>query len=212
MLLCACTQVLFWGLRELKRVQLMSVNRPRIDIECAGHVLSSSAIQSFKKNPNFAIPVKYFDVVSIKLLHTPYHHVIAYLCYMLIIIIVTCNRLLTRVWALDIVHNSRWLIILSRNANSDVGLEERGILTELSLCYHIVYHFRDTQSQEQFFQVGLLDLGLISLGLALSPPSTSVSSDFMVLCKYSLKIILLFTFGLVGLGWGGSYVMHSKVY
>jgi len=57
-------QVLFWGLRELKRVQLMSVDRPRIDIECAGHVLSSSAIQSFKKNPNFAIPVKYFDVVS----------------------------------------------------------------------------------------------------------------------------------------------------
>ena len=31
--------------------------------------------------------------------------------------------------------------------------------------------------------VGLLDLGLISLGLALSPLSTSVSSDFMVLCK-----------------------------
>ena len=36
---------------------------------------------------------------------------------------------------------------------------------------------------EQFFQVGLLDRALISLGLALSPPSTSVSSDFMVLCK-----------------------------
>jgi len=60
-----CTQVLFWGLRDLKRVQLMSVDKPRIDIECAGHVLSSSAIQSFKKNPNFVIPVKYFDVVSI---------------------------------------------------------------------------------------------------------------------------------------------------
>ena len=36
---------------------------------------------------------------------------------------------------------------------------------------------------EQFFQVGLLDRALISLGLALSPPSTSVSSDFMVLRK-----------------------------
>jgi len=31
---------------------------------------------------------------------------------------------------------------------------------------------------------------LISLGLALSPPSTSVSSDFMVLCKCFSKIIL----------------------
>ena len=30
---------------------------------------------------------------------------------------------------------------------------------------------------EQFFQVGLLDQALISLGLALSPPSTSVSSS-----------------------------------
>jgi len=31
---------------------------------------------------------------------------------------------------------------------------------------------------EQFFQVGLLDWALISLGLAVSPPGTSVSSDF----------------------------------
>jgi len=46
---------------------------------------------------------------------------------------------------------------------------------------------------EQFFQVGLLDQALISLGLALSPPSTSVSSDFMVLCKCSLKLYLLYT-------------------
>ena len=36
-----------------------------------------------------------------------------------------------------------------------------------------------------------LDRALISLGLALSPPSTSVSSDLMVLCKsFFVKIIL----------------------
>ena len=35
---------------------------------------------------------------------------------------------------------------------------------------------------EQFFQVGLQDRALISLGLALRPPSTSISSNFMVLC------------------------------
>jgi len=46
---------------------------------------------------------------------------------------------------------------------------------------------------EQFFQVGLLDRALISLGLVLSPPSTSVSSDFMVLSKCFFKIILHFT-------------------
>ena len=45
---------------------------------------------------------------------------------------------------------------------------------------------------EQFFQVGLLDRSLISLGLALSPLSTSVSSDFLVLCKcFLLKLYLL---------------------
>jgi len=39
-----------------------------------------------------------------------------------------------------------------------------------------ILHSRD----DQFFRVGLLDRALIPLGLALSPPSTSVSSDFMV--------------------------------
>ena len=36
---------------------------------------------------------------------------------------------------------------------------------------------------EQFFQIDLLDRALISFGLAVSPPRTSVSSDFMVLYK-----------------------------
>ena len=51
-------------MRELKRIQFQSVDKPRIDIECAGHVLSSAVIQNSKKNPNFFIPVKHFDVVS----------------------------------------------------------------------------------------------------------------------------------------------------
>ncbi|XP_054723978.1 otoferlin-like [Uloborus diversus] len=55
-------EVLFWGLRELKRVHLMTVDRPRVDIECAGHVLQSSIILNYRKNPNFSTPVKYFDV------------------------------------------------------------------------------------------------------------------------------------------------------
>ncbi|PVD23896.1 hypothetical protein C0Q70_17171 [Pomacea canaliculata] len=54
--------VLFWGVRDIKRVHLQQVDRPRIDIECAGHVLSSTIIQNCKKNPNFSVPVKYFDV------------------------------------------------------------------------------------------------------------------------------------------------------
>lgn len=42
------------------------MDKPRIDIECAGHVLASSVIQNYKKNPNFGTPVKFFDVVSIE--------------------------------------------------------------------------------------------------------------------------------------------------
>jgi len=52
---------------------------------------------------------------------------------------------------------------------------------------------------EQFFQVGLLDWALISLGLALSPPSTSVSSDFMMLCSLK-KNYTYFTLRCRGLG------------
>ncbi|KAL1268112.1 hypothetical protein QQF64_033475 [Cirrhinus molitorella] len=55
-------EVLFWGLRELKRVQLLSVDRPQVFIKCAGGGVNSSVIQSYKKNPNFTILVDAFDV------------------------------------------------------------------------------------------------------------------------------------------------------
>ncbi|XP_077546879.1 ferlin family C2 domain-containing myoferlin misfire isoform X2 [Haemaphysalis longicornis] len=55
-------EVLFWGLRELKRVHLMTVDHPRVDVECGGHVLQSSVILNCKKNPNFSTPVKFLDV------------------------------------------------------------------------------------------------------------------------------------------------------
>ncbi|KAK7584153.1 hypothetical protein V9T40_005116 [Parthenolecanium corni] len=55
-------EVLFWGLRDLKRVHLMAVDRPRVDIECAGNILYSSVIQNAKKNPNFSPQVKFLDL------------------------------------------------------------------------------------------------------------------------------------------------------
>lgn len=55
-------EVLFWGLRDLKRVHLLKVDKPRVDIECAGHILYSSIIQNAKRNPNFNTPVKFLDV------------------------------------------------------------------------------------------------------------------------------------------------------
>ncbi|XP_077583821.1 fer-1-like protein 6 isoform X1 [Stigmatopora nigra] len=46
-------EVLFWGLRELKKVQLLSVDRPQVFIECAGKTLRSSVIHRYKSDPNF---------------------------------------------------------------------------------------------------------------------------------------------------------------
>uniref|UniRef100_A0A182N8H2 C2 domain-containing protein n=1 Tax=Anopheles dirus TaxID=7168 RepID=A0A182N8H2_9DIPT len=55
-------EVLFWGLRDLKRVHFMTVDKPRIDIECSGRILNSSIVQNARKNPNFAAMLKCFDL------------------------------------------------------------------------------------------------------------------------------------------------------
>ncbi len=56
--------MLFWGVREMKRVQLLTVDSPRADIEIAGAVVSSKKIDNIDKNSNFDNPVTYIDVVS----------------------------------------------------------------------------------------------------------------------------------------------------
>uniref|UniRef100_A0A665XBL1 Fer-1 like family member 4 n=1 Tax=Echeneis naucrates TaxID=173247 RepID=A0A665XBL1_ECHNA len=55
-------EVLFWGLRELKRVQLFEVERPMVKVECAGRQLESEEIVSYKSYPNFKELVRYIDV------------------------------------------------------------------------------------------------------------------------------------------------------
>uniref|UniRef100_A0A1I8P4F1 C2 domain-containing protein n=1 Tax=Stomoxys calcitrans TaxID=35570 RepID=A0A1I8P4F1_STOCA len=55
-------EVLFWGLRDLKRVHFMSVDKPRIDVECSGKILSSNIIQNAKKNPNFPNMLKSIEL------------------------------------------------------------------------------------------------------------------------------------------------------
>jgi hypothetical protein len=56
-------QVLFWGVRELRRLNLLPIERPRIDVECAGRVLSSDIIHSASANPNFDDLIKTIDLV-----------------------------------------------------------------------------------------------------------------------------------------------------
>ncbi|XP_066479336.1 fer-1-like protein 6 isoform X2 [Tiliqua scincoides] len=66
-------EVLFWGLRELKKVQLLSVDRPQVLIECAGKGVKSCVIQSYKNNPNFNVQADWFEVElpENELLHPP---------------------------------------------------------------------------------------------------------------------------------------------
>ncbi|RLV92857.1 hypothetical protein DV515_00013628 [Chloebia gouldiae] len=55
-------EILFWGLRDLKRVNLFEVDEPQVIIECAGKKVESEVIVSYKENPNFTELVKCMDV------------------------------------------------------------------------------------------------------------------------------------------------------
>lgn len=61
---CFRVEILFWGVRELQRIQLMAVDRPKVTIEFGGEHVSSDTIQSAKLKPNFPNPIKYIDLVS----------------------------------------------------------------------------------------------------------------------------------------------------
>ncbi|KAG8441622.1 hypothetical protein GDO86_010709 [Hymenochirus boettgeri] len=66
-------EVLFWGVREMKKVQLLSVDRPQVLIECAGKGVKSCVIQSYKNNPNFNVIGDWFEVElpENEILHPP---------------------------------------------------------------------------------------------------------------------------------------------
>ncbi|XP_075994487.1 fer-1-like protein 4 [Genypterus blacodes] len=64
-------EVLFWGMRDLKRVQLFEVERPMVRMECAGQQLESEEIESYKLHPNFKEMASYMDV---ELPEQPYLH------------------------------------------------------------------------------------------------------------------------------------------
>uniref|UniRef100_A0A3B1KAX2 Fer-1 like family member 4 n=1 Tax=Astyanax mexicanus TaxID=7994 RepID=A0A3B1KAX2_ASTMX len=56
-------EVLYWGLRDLKRVNLFEVEKPQVRMECSGQLIESGEIESYKQDPNFKEVVKHFDVV-----------------------------------------------------------------------------------------------------------------------------------------------------
>lgn len=65
-------EILFWGVRDLKKVQFMSVNKPIAELDCCYRVtmqtgeeveiVKSVVVKNAKKNPNFDDSVDIFDV------------------------------------------------------------------------------------------------------------------------------------------------------
>ncbi len=58
------SQILCWGVRDMKRYQLLKVTSPMVELECGGTVVRSEPIKDTEENPNFPKPVISFDVVS----------------------------------------------------------------------------------------------------------------------------------------------------
>lgn len=54
-----------WGIRNMKKYQLLEVSSPNVEIEINGAIQESKIIKDMAKNPNFDDPILFFDVVSI---------------------------------------------------------------------------------------------------------------------------------------------------
>lgn len=49
-------EVIFWGVRDMKKINYMPVLKPRIIIECAGVYVKSEVMENAKKLSNFEEP------------------------------------------------------------------------------------------------------------------------------------------------------------
>ncbi|XP_052821675.1 myoferlin isoform X1 [Octopus bimaculoides] len=56
-------EFLVWGVRNMKRFQLLEVNSPSIEFEIGGNTVSSTVIKNTKKNPNFNEPSLFLSVM-----------------------------------------------------------------------------------------------------------------------------------------------------
>lgn len=59
------SQVLTWGLRNMKSYQLATVSSPSLIVECGGEIVQTTVIRNFKKNPNFPGSVLLLKVVKV---------------------------------------------------------------------------------------------------------------------------------------------------
>jgi len=59
-------EVIFWGMRDMRKVKGMLVRRPRIIVECAGVRAQSDVMNNAQKFSNFEEPHVMIDMVILK--------------------------------------------------------------------------------------------------------------------------------------------------
>lgn len=62
-------EVYFWGIRNLGKLNLMRINKPRISIMCQNEILNSDVITNARILSNFRNPIKCLSVVCMKYKH-----------------------------------------------------------------------------------------------------------------------------------------------
>lgn len=56
-------EVVFWGIRNIRKINYIPVHRPRIIVECAGVHVKSTVIENVKKFSNFREPRVMMELV-----------------------------------------------------------------------------------------------------------------------------------------------------
>jgi len=60
-------EVIFWGVRDMRKIKYMPVRKPRIIVECAGVHVKSEVMKNARKFSNFAEPYIMIELVISKL-------------------------------------------------------------------------------------------------------------------------------------------------
>lgn len=57
-------EVLFWGLRNLRKVHFLAIKKPKITVELSNEILECETITSTNQCLNFPSTIKFMDVVN----------------------------------------------------------------------------------------------------------------------------------------------------
>lgn len=58
-------EIIFWGVRNLQKVDLFTISKPKVVLECAQTFLQSDTLLNIQSNSNFTEINKFMDIVLI---------------------------------------------------------------------------------------------------------------------------------------------------